>query len=68
MIGYGAVLTLNLFFSKWLYSNILLTNFYIQVSHAFIIIELIAESTLKLINGTRSKIFGNPKFEMKVVT
>ena len=35
------------------------TNSNIQVSHAFTIIGLIADSTLKFINDTRSKIFGN---------
>ena len=41
---------------------------YIQVSNTFTIIGLTAESTLKFINGTRSKIFGNPIFEIKVAT
>ena len=40
----------------------------IQVSHKLAIIGLIAESTLKLTNNTRSNIFGNPILEMKVVT
>ena len=44
------------------------TNSNIQVSHTFTIIGLIAESTLKFINDTRSKIYGNPIFEMEVVT
>ena len=35
------------------------TNSNIQVSHTFTIIGLIADSTLKLINNTRSKIFRN---------
>ena len=43
------------------------TNSNIQVSHPFTIIGLIAESTLKFINDTRRKIFGNPILEMKVV-
>ena len=38
------------------------------MSNTFTIIGLIAESTLKLTNDTRSKIFGNPIFEMKAVT
>ena len=46
------------------------TNSNTQVSHAFTITGtgLIAESTLKFINDTKSKIFGNPIFDMKVVT
>ena len=44
------------------------TNSYIQVSNTFTIIGPIAESTLKLINDIRSKVFENPVFEMKVVT
>ena len=43
------------------------TNFKIQVSHTFTIIGLIAQFTLKFINDTRSKIFGNLILEMKVV-
>ena len=39
-----------------------------HVSNTFTIIGLIADSTLKFINDTRSKIFGNPIFEMKVIT
>ena len=35
------------------------TSSNIQVSHAFTIIGLIAESTMKFINDYRSKIFGN---------
>ena len=66
MIGYGAVLSLNLFSGKWWYTNIF-TNSNIQVSHTFTIIGLIAESTLKLIHYTRSKIFGNLILEMKVL-
>ena len=67
MIGYKAVSRFNLFFDKWWYTNIF-PNFYIQVLNTFIIIGLIAESTLKLINGTRSKIFANPIFAMKAVS
>ena len=63
MICYEAVLRLNLFLVR---VN-LFTNSYIQVSHTFIIIGLIEESTLKLINDTISKIFGNLILEMKVV-
>ena len=59
MIGCGAALRLNMFFGKWWYTNMFI-NSYIQVSHTFIIIALIAESTLKLINDTRSNIFENP--------
>ena len=58
MIGYGAVLRVNLFFGKWLYTN-MFTNPNIHAFHTFIIIGLIAESTLKYINNTRSKIFKN---------
>ena len=43
------------------------TNSHNQVSYLFTIIGLIAESILNLINDTKSKIFGNPVFEMKVV-
>ena len=43
------------------------TSSNIQVSHTFTIIGLIAESTLKVINDTRSKIFGNLILERKVV-
>ena len=66
MIGYGAVLRLNLLSAKWWYTSIF-TNSNIQVSHTFTIIGLITESTLKFINNTRSKIFGNLILEMKVV-
>ena len=45
----------------------MLTNPNIQVPHTFAIIGLIAESALKFINSTRSKIFGNLIREMKVV-
>ena len=38
---------------------------YMQVSHTFTIIGLIADSTLKIINDIRNKIFGNSIFEMK---
>ena len=41
------------------------TSSNIQVSHTFIIIGLIAESTLKFINDTRSNIFGNLILKMK---
>ena len=63
VIGYRAVLKLNLFFGKCWSTN-MFTNSYIRVSNT--IIGLIAESTLKLINDTRSKIFGNPIMEMEV--
>ena len=43
------------------------TNSFIEVSHTFTIVGLIAESTMKLINDTRNESFGNPIFEMKVV-
>ena len=43
------------------------TNSYIQMSHTFPMIGLIAESTMKLIGDIGSKIFGDPIFEMKVV-
>ena len=43
------------------------TNSNIQISHTFAIIRLIAEFTVKFINNTRSKIFGNPILEIKVV-
>ena len=45
----------------------MITNSSIQVSHTFTIIGLIAESTLKFVCDTRSKIFGNPILEIKVV-
>ena len=45
----------------------MITNSSIQVSHTFTIIGLIAESTLKFVYDTRSKIFGNPILEIKVV-
>ena len=44
------------------------TSFYIQVSNTFTIIGGIAESRLKLINNTRSKVSGNPIFEIEVIT
>ena len=44
------------------------SNSNIQVFHTFTIIGLTAESTLKFVNGTRSKIFGNLILEMKVCT
>ena len=44
------------------------TNSYIQVSRTLIKIELIEEYIQKLINDTRSKIFGNVIFETKVDT
>ena len=47
MICYGVVLRFNLFFGKQWYTNIF-TNSYIQVSHSFTIIGLIAECTLGL--------------------
>lgn len=37
-------------------------------SHTFTIIAIIAESTQKLLNNTRNINFGNPLFELKVVT
>ena len=46
----------------------MLTNSHIQVPNLFTIIGVIADSTLKFINDTRSKIFGNLIFEMKVIT
>ena len=67
MIGYGPVLRFIFFFGKSWYTN-MFTNSYIQVSNTFTIIGPIAESTLKLINDIRSKVFENPVFEMKVVT
>ena len=67
MIDYRAVLRLNLVSGKWLYT-IVFTNAYIQVSNTFTIIELIAESTLRLIDDARGKIFGNSIFEKGVVT
>ena len=66
MIDYGPVLRFNLLFGEWSYTN-MFTNSNIQVSQIFTIIGLFAESTLKLKNETRSKIFGNPIPEMKVV-
>ena len=66
MISYGAALRLNLFSGKWWYTS-MFTNSNIEVSHTFTTIGLIAESTLKFINDTRSKIFGNLILEMKVV-
>ena len=67
MISYKTDLRLTLFFGKWWYTN-MFTNSYIQVSKAFTITKLAAESKLKLKNNTRIKIFGNPTFEMKVLT
>ena len=46
MIGYGAVLRLNLFSRKWWYTN-MFTSSNIQVSHTFTMIGLVVESTLK---------------------
>ena len=43
------------------------TNSYIQMSHRFLMIGLIAESTMKLLGDIGSKIFWDPIFEMKVV-
>ena len=43
------------------------TNSNMQVSHKFTIVGLIAESTLKFINDTRTKIFGNMILEMKFI-
>ena len=43
------------------------TIFYIQVSSTFTILGLIAESTLKGINNTRSKIFGSTISEKKLL-
>ena len=42
------------------------TDSFIEVSNTFTMIGLIAESTLKLINDPRSKVFGNPILEKKV--
>ena len=67
MISYGAVLRLNLFFRKWRYTSMFI-NSHIQKSNTFNIIELTAESILKFINDTRSKIFGNLIFKLKVIT
>ena len=50
------------------YFDPMFTNSYIQVSHLFTVIVLVAESTLKLKNDTGSKIFRNPNFEVKVRT
>ena len=45
----------------------MLTNSFIEVPNTFSIIGLIAESTLKLINDPKSKVFfGNPILEKKV--
>ena len=66
MIGYGTVLSLTLFSGKWWYTNSF-TNSDIHVCHTSTIIRLTAESTLKLIHYTRSKIFGNLILEMKVL-
>ena len=44
----------------------MLTNSFIEVSNTFSIIGLIAESTLKLINDPKSKVFGNSILEKKV--
>ena len=57
MIGYGAVLRLNLFFDNCWYSN-MFANSYFQVSHTLIMIGLIAESTLKLIKITEVRSLG----------
>ena len=46
----------------------MLPNSSSQVSNLFNIIELIAESKLKLMNDNKSKIFGDPIFETEVVT
>ena len=59
-------LGLTCFFCKLCNTN-MFTCSYIQVSHTFTITGLIAESTLKLINDVRRKIFGNPILETKVV-
>ena len=67
MIDCRAVLRLNLVSGKWLYT-IVFTNAYIQVSNTFTILGLIAESTLRLIDDARGKIFGNSIFEKGVVT
>ena len=66
MIGYRAVLRLNLYSDQWGYTN-MFTSSNLQVCNTFTIIGLTAESTLKFVNGTRSKIFGNLILEMKVV-
>ena len=44
-----------------MYTN-MFTISYIQVSNTFTLIGLIVESTMKFINDTRSKIFGNAIF------
>ena len=67
MIDCRAVLRLNLVSGKWLYT-IVFTNAYIQVSDTFTILGLIAESTLRLIDDARGKIFENSIFEKGVVT
>ena len=43
------------------------TDSFIEVSNTFTMIGLIAESTLKLINDPRSKVFGNPILEKNLV-
>ena len=71
MIGCEAVLRLNLFFDKWftkVSGTDMFTSSYIQLSNPFTIRGLAGIFTLKLINDTKSKIFGNPIFEMNVVT
>ena len=40
----------------------------VHVSHTFLAMGAITESTVKLIKGTRSKIFGNEIFEKKDFT
>ena len=66
MIGYRAPLRLNLFFRKRWYTNIF-TKSNIHVSHTFTIIRLIAESTMKFTNNTRSKIIGNLILKWKLL-
>ena len=65
MLGYRTVLRLTCFLVR---GDIYVNNSYIQVSNTFTIIGLIAESTLKILNNTKSKIFRNLIFEMKVVS
>ena len=59
------------YFGKKLHFRVLntplFTYSYIQLSRIFTITVLIAKSTLKHINSTRSNIFGNSIFELKGV-
>ena len=67
MISDGAILSLDLSFGNWRYTN-MFTYPYSLVSHKFIIIGLVAGSTLKLINDTKIKIFWNVIFKIRSVT